>query len=316
MPAEENAISLVYYGGDADLNRLDLYDASNSYYGLARTLAVIGHFYVTGEIIVKAPQSAIKLYLQPPSEGSFRQTIIATVVGGVVAVPFTTVATRLMDNWVPADNPELVRIAKAAERQALATERLVALTEEQNRLLKKERKAIVLDATVDQEMERRADEFIKDNNQKLNVIRSITSTSFKNIFRPIGRSAERMGIVEGRREIPKRLIDAEMVAHIEADAVDEKDKIVVAVVSSFSRSSKTGIVYSRDVNLSFRIEYVRKGRLAREDDFSWSQYTGNPIRMTGRFVRYFDGNVKKFLAYHVERLTDAREIREYLESNA
>jgi len=79
VPAEENAISLVYYGGDADHNRLDLYDASNSYYGLARTLAVIGHYFVTGEIIVKAPQSAIRLYLQPPTEGSFRQTIIVGV---------------------------------------------------------------------------------------------------------------------------------------------------------------------------------------------------------------------------------------------
>jgi hypothetical protein len=37
----------------------------------------------------------------------------------------------------------------------------------------------------------------------------------------------------------------------------------------------------------------------REDDFSWSQFSGKPIRLSGRFIRFFDG----FLVYHVERVT-------------
>jgi hypothetical protein len=98
---------------------------------------------------------------------------------------------------------------------------------------------------------------------------------------------------------------------IEADEVDANDKIFMAVVNSFSRGSKTGIVFSRDFERCFRIEYVAKGRLPREDDFSWSQYSGRPLKLYGRFVRFFDGNIKKFLVFTVERVTEQADVDEY-----
>ncbi len=36
-----------------------------------------------------------------------------------------------------------------------------------------------------------------------------------------------------------------------------------------------------------------------------------PIRVYGRFVRYFDGNIKKFLVFNVERVTDPDEVKDY-----
>jgi hypothetical protein len=61
----------------------------------------------------------------------------------------------------------------------------------------------------------------------------------------------------------------------------------------------------------FRIEYVHKARLPTEDDFSWSQFRQKPIRMTGRFVRFFDGKIKKFLVSHVERVIRQVDIDDY-----
>jgi hypothetical protein len=94
-------MSLVYYGRDADQNRLDLYDASNSYYGFARTLALVGHYYVTQEFITKAPHSVIRLYVVPPEEGLFKQTVITAVAAGVIAAPFSVFAQRLIESCDP-----------------------------------------------------------------------------------------------------------------------------------------------------------------------------------------------------------------------
>ncbi len=127
--ATPNTISLIYYGGDADNNRLNFYDASASYEGASRTLAILGHFYLTQNIIVKAPNSAMPLFIVPPEEGSLKQNIIAGVVGGLivtgVSVPFTTFANRLIDSWLPPPpNPELLQV--------------VDLLKEQNRLLRRQ----------------------------------------------------------------------------------------------------------------------------------------------------------------------------------
>lgn len=299
-------ISIVYYGLLADKNMLDLYDASNSYYGLARTLAIIGHYWATGDIISIAPRSAMPIYILPAEEGSFKQVlavgVLATVLGNLASVPFVFFATRMMEHWVPADpDPQ--------------KQRIIELLEEQNRLLRKDQK-LPANATVkEKEHVARIDDFLQKNDKDVQVIRSVTSNSFKTIFRPIGKSANYVGVIGGIPSPPRVVVDAPTLAKIEADEVDDNDRIILGVVNSFSRGSKTGVVWSNDFRTSFRIEYTVKGKLPTQDDFSWSQFRQRPIRMTGRFVRFFDGSVKKFLVFHVERVTKQEDIDDYYGSD-
>ena len=295
--AERDLISLIYYGKLADQNKLDLYDASYSYQCLARTLAIIGHYYVTQKIIAKAPSSAMPIYILPAEEGSFKQTVAVALITSIIQVPFTVFATRLIESWIPQPDPQLQQI--------------IELLTEQNTLLRK-REGLAAEPTAREKQDVvNADKFINDHSKEVQVLRSVTSNSFKGIFRPIGRSADIIGWVGGTGSTPQAIVDAAALARIEADDIDDDEVTVMGVVNSFSRSSKVGIVYSSDLGRGFKIEYRALGRLPREDDFSWSQFTGNPIIMTGRFVRFFDGKLKKFLVSHARRVTDKVEISEY-----
>lgn len=295
--AKSSSITLIYYGRDADDNRLDLYDASTSYVGLARTLAVLGHYYLKKEIIAQAPRSAMSLYVVPPEEGSFKQNIIAGAIGGIIAAPFGPFAQRVIDSWIPAPNTEMHQV--------------IELLREANDLARRDKGLPVTATKKEVEQSVEIATCLDQNAKDLQTVRSITSNSFKAIFRPIGRSANQVGIISGSSGAPRAIVDSATLALIEADAVDDWDTILLGVMSSFSRGSKTGIIFSADYNLGFRIEYTAKGRLAREDDFSWSQYSGQPVRLFGRFVRFFDGNVKKFLVFQIERVTLQKDVEDY-----
>jgi len=276
--------------------------ASHSYEGLSRTLAILGHYYLKQELIFKAPNSEMPLYLVPPEAGSYKQSIIAGLVSTIVAVPFTVFATRVIDSWVPpSPSPEMVEIKK--------------LLLEQNCLLRK-KMGLPENATEEEdEQDKIAKKFIKDNDKELQSVRSITSQSFKRIFRPVDTgSVKQTGLIGGLGDTPNIVVDKEVLGRIEADAIDNKDVIVMGVVNSFSRATKTGSIFSRDYLANIRIEYFVKGRLPRGDDFSWSQHTGKPIRMYGYFVRYFDGKVKKLLVNNVERVTDQSDIDDYFDT--
>ena len=295
-----NTISLIYYGGDADNNRLNLYDASHSYQGLARTLAIIGHYYLTQEIIYKAPQSKMPLYLVPSGNGSYKQQIIVGVVITALGAPFVVFAERILDNWIPS--PDSVQ-----------RDKIIELLTEQNAL---QRQSMGLPSKVTKEEKQQveiADNFIREKKQDIATLRKITSHSFRQIFRPIDTgSAKNMGIIGGLGHSPRIVVDRNVLALIESDTVDQAVIVMMGVVNSFNRVTKTGNVFSRDYNTSIRVEYDFDGRLPRGDDFSWSQLNGQPIRMSGNFVRYFDGNVKKLLVRQVERVTDAADVDDYL----
>ncbi len=294
-----NIISLLYYGGDADDNRLNLYDASQSYEGLARTLAIIGHYYLTQDFIYQAPSSKMPLYLVPPEAGSFKQTIMAAVVGGIVSAPFSVFAYRLLDNWIPS---------QADEQQ----KQIIELLREQNELLRKSSGLPKKETENEAKQVEAVDQFIEKNEKDVASLRSVTSQSFKRIFRPIETgSAKQMGIIGGLGRVPTTVVDQEVLARIEADYVDPNAVTVMGVVNSFTRKSKRGSIFSRDYNENIRIEYEHKDAMPRGDDFSWSQLTGQPIRMTGRFIRYFDGKVKKLWITYVERVTDQADIDDY-----
>ena len=44
------------------------------------------------------------------------------------------------------------------------------------------------------------------------------------------------------------------------------------------------------------------GKLSEQDDFSWSQYQQKPVRMTGRFYRFYDKSIKRLEVTAVERI--------------
>ncbi|RUP08290.1 hypothetical protein [Hyphomicrobium sp.] len=182
MP-NDNTITLVFYGGDADKNRLDLYDASASYYGLARTLAILGHYYVKKEIIAQAPRSAMPLYIVPPEEGSFKQTIIAAAVGGIVGAPFGVFSERVLNSWIPQPNSEMQEI--------------IALLKEQNEILRAANGLPKKPTEKEVSQLKEVDQCIVTNQKELQTVRCVTSNSFKAIYRPIGRSADAAGIVSG-----------------------------------------------------------------------------------------------------------------------
>lgn len=283
---EISRFELTYLGGEADLHRLDLYDASASFYGFARTLKIVGHFYSTGEINAHAPKSQVQVFLDTTEPGSVRQTIIAAAIGAVVATPLTIFLTRAIESWIPAPDP--------------ATQRIIELLEEQNSLLSQPSHSKAL-------FEERSDRFIYEEAEKINVLRSITSNSFKDIFRPVGRSAETVVLSHAQSSKPIGAVNPRALALIEADRPDDDEVIVIGIVSSFSRGSKTGVMFSSDIGRGFKFVYKADGRLPPEDDFSWSQFYQRPIRAFGRFIRFFDGKIKKMIVYSVERVDEAND---------
>ncbi len=282
---DEYKFSLEYYGREADRARLDLYDASISYYGFARTLAIVGHYYTTGDIIAHAPKSDIQIYLTPPEEGSFRQTVIAGVVGAVVAAPFTTFVGELVKTWIPGNDAELKKI--------------VLLLEEQNKLLKAKGPPEIHGSS-----ESVAKSHIEKNRDKMDVIRSITSNSFRNTFRPVGRSADIVAITRDAERNPIGIVDRPTLDLLDVDKFDDEIVTINGRVNAFSRSSKTGVLYSEEIGRGFRFEYKGDGKLPREDIFSYSQYYGREILLRGQFVRFFDETIKKFLVYEARKLED------------
>jgi hypothetical protein len=290
----ENSFSLIFEGGDADNVRLDLYDASQSYYGLARVLSVLGHYYLTEEIIVQAPKSSIDLYIIPPAEGSFKQTVLAGAAGGILAAPFTSFVSVMVERWFPRSDPQI--------------EQVITLLKEQNELLRDSGQA----ATPGRD---EVEEYLETHKTEADVLRSVTANSFKAVFRPIGRSAEIGVLTAGNQGAPVGAINQSTLKLIEADRLDPDTITILGVVNSFSRSSKTGVMFSKDVGRGFRFQVDGPDRLARQDNYSWSQFYGRPLRVTGRFVYFFDGTLKKLLIYSAEKCTD-EEITAYFAGDA
>ena len=77
--------TLQFDGALADRNALNFYDASRAIAGFQRTLALVTHLALNGEIIVQAPAlKGADIIVHPPEEGSWK--IAATIIGGVFAV--------------------------------------------------------------------------------------------------------------------------------------------------------------------------------------------------------------------------------------
>jgi hypothetical protein len=283
-------VSLRFEELDADDGKLDLYDASISNYGLARTIAIVGHYYQTGKIIAHAPRSEVRVYIYAPENGSFILSIGAAVLATVITVPFTIYIQRLIKDWVPSPDPQM--------------QQMIELLGEQNRILREEG-GLPPDSTPEETRSNAVmPELLDRKNGEMQVLMSITVNSFKDIFRLIGRSANHVSITAGPAREPITSIDPRAVRMIESERRDPELRRLIGVVNSFSRSSKAGIIFSKELGRGIPFVEISEGRLRPQDDYSWSQYTREPIELAGDFVYWFDGRIKQFLVLESLRLPD------------
>lgn len=282
----EDQVIFRFDGGMASEGRLDLYDAAQFLLGAARVYSIIGHYYATGDIIHHAPRSVADVYILPAEEGSFKQALMVGVITSIVTAPFATFSSRLMDSWFPPQNPKL--------------ERQIELLEEQNRLLRRQLDLPEQETEKEKEDKQEVDRFIEENQKECHVIRSVLAKSTKDMFRPIGRSASTVSICYGEQERPAALLDRSDIIRMESEKIDSRVVVVVGVVNGFSRSTKSGVVFSKSSGRGFLFSYDVPGKLGDRDIFSWSQYSRHEIKMTGYFVKFFDGTVKRFIVEEAE----------------
>lgn len=78
-------ITLQYDGSLADEHVIDFYDAARALAGFQRSLALVTHLALNGEIITQAPAlKGAQIVTEPPEDGSWKTT--AVILGGVFTV--------------------------------------------------------------------------------------------------------------------------------------------------------------------------------------------------------------------------------------
>lgn len=66
-------ITLTFEGGLADKHQLDFYDAAHALVGFERSLALVTHFVLNGEIITQAPAlKGARIFTEAPADGSWK----------------------------------------------------------------------------------------------------------------------------------------------------------------------------------------------------------------------------------------------------
>ncbi|MBY7704251.1 hypothetical protein JIY74_28830 [Vibrio harveyi] len=104
-------IKLSYNGGDADLHRLDMYDASMSLHGFARAIAITTHALLNdGDVKRKGNRaSGAKIYVSPPQKGSYEQ-ILTLVIENKEAIGASVAAAAFWDmlKWTWSKTLDLV----------------------------------------------------------------------------------------------------------------------------------------------------------------------------------------------------------------
>lgn len=80
MERAKASLKIVYRGGEADQNRLDLYDGAESNFGFAKALSIASHAFVRQAIVHHATAAkGVRLYLGVPSAGSYVEFIQAVI---------------------------------------------------------------------------------------------------------------------------------------------------------------------------------------------------------------------------------------------
>jgi uncharacterized coiled-coil protein SlyX len=252
------------------------------------------HYYQTGKIISQAPSSRASVNLRPPQAGSFIIEVVVGATGAILAAPVILYLNQVFSQWLPGGSEADKARVKGLESQlAVQSERLDGL----QRALEHRQKLDELTAEV-----REVRNFIAENQIEHDVLRSITSTSFNDIYRPIGRLADYALIYGNLPGAYTGVADQETVNQLETEIRDDHISEVFATVDAFARRSKRGTAFSKALGRGFRFHYGQMGKLGEEDDFSWSQFRQRPVRMTGRFYYFFDGSIKRLEVTAVERI--------------
>lgn len=289
-------IRLVFYGGAARHHELDLYDAGRSIEGLGRTLSILAHYYQTEKVLSQAPYSNAIVNIRAPRAGSFWIEVAVTVTGGIISAPIVLYLNQVMTQWMPGGAAaDQARIRRLESQIAIQGERIDGL---RTALDQRDR----IDEVAQQVQEVRR--FIAANQNEHDVMRSITSNSFTDIYRPVGRSADYALMYGDQPGAYTGVADPEAVAALESETPDRDMVTVVAVVDAFARKSKRGTAFSKELGRGFRFHYSQMGKLGDQDDFSWSQYEQKTLRMSGRFYRFFDGSIKRLEVTAVQRVTE------------
>lgn len=287
-------LKLEFYGGLAARHELDLYDAGRSIEGLGRTVGILAHYFQTGVVISQAPRSQAHVSLRAPVAGSFVVEVAIAVAGGAISAPIVLYLNHVFSQWLPGGRAaDQSRIQRLQAELAIQGERLDGL-----------QKAVEQRNRVD-EIDNQLDEvkqFIAARKTEHDVMRSITSNSFSDIYRPIGRSAEYAVIYGDQPGAYAGVVDKPTVDLLETEIPDPNVTQVIATVDAFARKSKRGTAFSRQLGRGFRFHYGQMGKLGEQDDFSWSQYEQKPLLMTGRFYYFFDGSIKRLEVLAVERI--------------
>lgn len=288
-------IRMAFYGREADRNELDLYDAGKSIGGLGRTVSILAHYYQTGKIISQAPSSQARVNIRPPAAGSFLVDLSVNAMGTIIAAPVVLYITYLFNKWLPG----------GSEADKARLKNLIARVEAQDGKIESLQRALERKEALEG-IEGKLDEIarlVRDRETEHDVLQSITSGSFKEIFRPVGRSADVALIYGSARGAYAGTVDEATAALIEKDIPDDRTTTVRARVTAFSTTSKVGTAMSNQLGRGFRFHFGQMGKLGKEDDFSWSQYRQRDIAMTGRFYRFHDGTIKRLEVTAVERIS-------------
>lgn len=287
-------LRLEFYGGMAARHELDLYDAGRSIEGLGRTVSILAHYLQTGKVISQAPASKAYVSLRAPQAGSFIVEVLVGVTTATITIPITLYLTHMFNQWLPGGSAaDQARIARLQAESAIQQERLDGL---QRAIEQRDR----VDQVSNEVAQLRA--FIEANQKEHDVMRSITSNSFLDIYRPIGRSATHAVTYGDYPGAYAGVVDEPTVALLDTEIADPDVSVVIATVDAFARKSKRGTAFSKHLGRGFRFHYGQMGKLGEQDDFSWSQYQQKPLRMTGRFYRFYDKSIKRLEVMSVERI--------------
>lgn len=119
---------ITYYQGEANNNRLDMYDASASLQGFAKALAITTHALLNDGQIRKRAHSieGAKLYISPSRKGSFQELITLCIESGAISgIGYSVIAATFYDllKWTWAKTlgkehvPETTYVKKLAQRK-------------------------------------------------------------------------------------------------------------------------------------------------------------------------------------------------------
>lgn len=295
-------IRLEFYGGIAREHELDLYDAGRCIEGLGRTLSILGHYYQNEKVLSQAPYSSAIVNLRAPRAGSVVIEVVIGVTSAVISAPIVLYLNQVMSQWLPGGSAaDQARVKRLENELAIQSERIDGL---KTAIAQRDRVEEVA------EQVREVKRFIAEKQSEHDVMRSIASNSFADIYRPVGRSADYAMIYGDAPGAYTGVADIATVSQLESELRDPATVTIAATVDAFARKSKRGTAFSKTLGRGFRFHYGQMGTLGEQDDFSWSQYEQQPLLMTGRFYRFFDGSIKRLEVTSVERIS--REIEDIL----